>query len=467
MGRSEEILYIYHTNDIHSHFDSWPQITRYLASQKRIHEVMQETSFRFDIGDHVDRSHPFTEGTSGKGNVALLNRAQYDAVTIGNNEGITLSKKALNTLYKGADFDVILCNLSDSDGFVPKWINRYKIYHTENGMRVGVIGATAMYTEFYSKLGWHIEEPRSALKKLAQEILQEVDMIVCLSHMGVHEDRLLAEECNYIDVILGAHTHHLFIEGEMVEDTLLAATGKFGEYVGCVEIRFDKRQRKILNKSASVIHVRDLPWDEEDNQEVQTLLQAGNEAMEEKIFYNLSPLQQELFGPSALSSFFGAALLSYTEADCAMFNAGIFLGSLETGWVTKRHLHTLLPHPINPCVITLDGTELLEVYALSANPEWPEIEIKGLGFRGTIMGSMMYEGLYMNKKGELIAGGRIVRPGEIFTLATLDMFTFGYFFPLLKDARKEYLMPELIRDIIAWYGKKQVMESMGLIDSDE
>ena len=46
----------------------------------------------FDIGDYVDRSHPFTEGTIGKGNTQLLNEAGYDAVTIGNNEGITMSK---------------------------------------------------------------------------------------------------------------------------------------------------------------------------------------------------------------------------------------------------------------------------------------------------------------------------------------------------------------------------------------
>ncbi len=39
----------------------------------------------------MDRSNIYTEATLGKGNVELLNEAQYDVVTIGNNEGITLS----------------------------------------------------------------------------------------------------------------------------------------------------------------------------------------------------------------------------------------------------------------------------------------------------------------------------------------------------------------------------------------
>ncbi len=70
-----------------------------------------------------------------------------------------------------------------------------------------------------------------------------------------------------------------------------------------------------------------------------------------------------------------------------------FLGSLDKGWVTKEDLHSLLPHPINPCIITLDGAELKEVYELSLTKEWPHIEIKGLGFRGTLMGAMIHERL--------------------------------------------------------------------------
>ena len=131
-----------------------------------------------------------------------------------------------------------------------------------------------------------------------------------------------------------------------------------------------------------------------------------------------------------------------------MFNAGIFLGSLEKGWVTKEDLHSLLPHPINPCVITLDGAELKEVYELSLTKEWPQIEIKGLGFRGTLMGAMIHERLYKNRYGQLFAGNREVVPGEKYTLATLDMFTFGFFFPSLKHAEIEYYMPELIRDVL-------------------
>ena len=74
----------------------------------------------------------------------------------------------------------------------------------------------------------------------------------------------------------------------------------------------------------------------------------ANRRWRKKCFYNPAPLPQNLFGASPLSSFFGRALIAYTNADCALFNAGIFLGSLDKGWVTKGDLHALLPHPINP-----------------------------------------------------------------------------------------------------------------------
>lgn len=462
MTQGIDTIHFYHTNDIHSHFESWPQINRLLTTRKHEHQTAGEACYVFDIGDHVDRSHPFAEGTKGQGNVQLLNEAGYDAVTIGNNEGITMSKKTLNALYEKAQFDVILGNLFEEDGSRPDWAMPSTIYVTAKGTRIGVIGATALYTDFYSKLGWKITPPREELQRIAEYLQEKTDIIVCLSHMGLSEDELLAAECNAIDVIFGAHTHHLFHEGKLVGDTLLAATGKFGAFTGYVTLQFDSKTKEIIERRAELYPSESLPVKDEDVQKVNDLMTVGKQALEERVFYNPSPLPQNLFAPGPLSSFFGRALVAHTGADCALFNSGIFLTSLEKGWVTKRDLHALLPHPINPCVITLDGAELLDAYELSLNEEWPSIQIKGLGFRGALMGAMIYERLFKNRHGELFVGNQKVVSGEKYTLATLDMFTFGFFFPSFKDAEKEYMMPELIRDVMASYGRKYYKESTTL-----
>ena len=448
-----EVIHILHTNDIHSHFEYWPQIHRFLQEKRRELEEKGETVFVFDIGDHVDRSHAFTEATGGKGNIQLLNEAGYDAVTIGNNEGITMSKTALSSLYDDAQFDVVLGNLRDENGEVPTWAKASKIYTTAKGTKIGIIGATAYYERFYRALGWEILPSRVQLQAEVEHIKNEADMVICLSHLGLPEDRLLAQECTEIDLILGAHTHHVLPEGESVNQSLLAATGKFGDYVGHVTLQWEPSKNHIIHKKAALYRSASLPITREETNAVDALIDKGKAALEEKVFYNPTDLKQNLFGQSALGSYFGRALIDYTDADCALFNAGIFLGSLHKGWVTKADMHQLLPHPINVCTVELTGAQLLDIYYESLNEELAHIEVKGLGFRGTVMGTILHERLYMNARGALFAGNREVRPDETYTLVTLDMFTFGFFFPLFKELKKEYYMPDLIRDVFMQYGQ--------------
>lgn len=79
-------LWLYHTNDLHSHFENWPKIAAYIEEKRQVHDQM----LLFDIGDHMDRVNLVSEADYGKVNVKLLNQLGYDGVTIGNNEGITL-----------------------------------------------------------------------------------------------------------------------------------------------------------------------------------------------------------------------------------------------------------------------------------------------------------------------------------------------------------------------------------------
>lgn len=456
MVRTREIIHIYHTNDVHSHFDKWAKINRFLREQRVKHTTAGDGFYLFDIGDFVDRSHPFTEATNGRGNTQLLNEAGYDAVTIGNNEGITMSKEALNVLYTDAEFDVILGNLFDEKGRIPHWAVPTRIYVTAQGTRIGVIAATAQYTQFYNQLGWKIRPGHEVLMEAAELLAPETDFIVCLSHLGIREDEELAANCPAIHLILGAHTHHLFMEGKLIGETLLAATGKFGQFVGHVTVQFDRHE--LVKMSATVYPTNVFESTEEDERSFNKMLDGGERKLDERVFYNPSCLQQKLYGAGSLADFFGRTLMAYTNADCAMFNAGIFLGNLEAGWVTKSAIHKILPHAINVCVVSLDGEALLDIYETSLNADWPAIEVKGLGFRGKQMGAMVYARLHKDAEGILFAGDRAVVVGETYTLATLDMFTFGFFFPTLQHAEKEYLLPDLLRDIIAEYGRFQFSE---------
>ena len=99
--------------------------------------------------------------------------------------------------------------------------------------------------------------------------------------------------------------------------------------------------QKKVQMTAELYRADQLTTTEQDIEQVNQLIELGKRAMEERFFIIPRTLPQNLFGPSPLASFFGRALIAYTKADCALFNAGIFLGSLDKGWVTKEELtHT-------------------------------------------------------------------------------------------------------------------------------
>lgn len=449
-----EKIHIFHTNDLHSHFKYWPRMQSFVKEMRNSLAKIGETSYLFDVGDHLDRSNIYTEATVGKGNVQLLNEAGYDVVTIGNNEGITLSHEELFHLYDNANFDVVVANVYATNGNNPAWMKPYVVLTTEAGTKVGVIAATAMFEVYYQELNWQMDEARSTLLQLAHQLRKEVDIIVCLSHLGITEDELLAEECPEIDVIFGSHTHHVLPTGKLINGVLLTGGGKFGQYTGHLVIEYDKKMRKIVEKKDTLIHNKDLPIVQNEQEMVQFFEDEGNRILNTPVFTTTKSYNKEWFHYSQLSDLFAHAILEKSGADCALFNAGIFLDGLPKGTVTALDLHRIFPHPINLCIIELSVAEMKEIYMQSKNEEWPYIELKGLGFRGVIFGKILTYGFSMNENRQLLINGKLADQDHIYKLVTLDLFTFGYFYPSFKYAKKQYILPEFLRNIMIDYGQR-------------
>lgn len=254
-----EKLTILHTNDLHSHFENWPRIRQFITTRRAELQRANSSVITVDLGDAVDRVHPLTEVTNGKANVELLNQIHYDAVTIGNNEGLTNRHEQLDELYNDANFDVILGNLLDQQTkSIPKWAHPSKIITTPQHTRVLLIGLTAPYLLTYPILGWEPLKPETVLPKILADNAGKYDICMLLSHLGLPTDRLLARQFPQLDVIIGSHTHHLLVHGEKVNHSLLAAAEKWGHYIGEITLTIDGSHR-IVASQAKVIKTADLP----------------------------------------------------------------------------------------------------------------------------------------------------------------------------------------------------------------
>lgn len=450
-------LTIWHTNDIHSHLEKWPRIFAFLR-EKRM--AAQDDLF-FDIGDFIDRVHPYTEGSMGQGNVGLLNSLPYDAVTIGNNEGAALGHEELAHLYDAAEFPVVCCNVfEDLERTELAHFAKAHIYIQRDTIKIAVIGATACFTEYYESLGWGIAEPIEAIKREVSRV--QADVIILLSHLGLPLDEKIATEIPAIDLILGGHTHHLLEHGKEVDGALLGAAGRWGEYVGEVTLEFDEATGKLVSKQARVHTVAELAAPVDEESQVTAFLEQGMAELDQKVVALPHQLEHNWFKSSEISELFHEAACEWTGADTFLTNAGIYMTDLPKGIVTAYDIHQLLPHPLNFIALSMTGVELdvLIREIAEKEEELRDIPLRGFGFRGEVFGTILTKRMTFDAELDMaLWDGAAIDPEKIYRVATHDTFVYAPFFPIIKRvAEKEVYTPELLRDVMTWKLKEKYGE---------
>src|SRR5699024_7673255 len=365
--------------------------------------------------------------------------------TIGNNEGITLQKEDLETLYDKADFDVICANLREV-GSTDPFFRPYVIKEIK-GIKFGFIAATVEFTPFYKALGWEVSEAFDWVLDAIREINTEVDCIVMMSHLGRYDDESLAMMFPEIDVILSSHTHHYLPEGEWVGDTLLAAAGRFGDFTGEVTLNFEG---SVLTRKSAKLYETDLLSSVDDN-----YYDIGREKLRGVVEEEAKPIPRRLYSASEFVTRLAAMVQEFTKSDAGLVHTGLVVKPFRGGDLTDYDLHKVLPNAISAVKIELTGGKLKEVFNQGAKHEFKVDFIRGLGFGGDIFGCFVPHGIsYIQSEREYYVGGRLVEDRGTYTLGTLDMYTFGRIFPQFRYSRKTYMMPEFLRDIYKKYNGK-------------
>ncbi|MGM8211981.1 bifunctional metallophosphatase/5'-nucleotidase [Virgibacillus sp. W0430] len=454
----QEKMFIYFTNDLHSYFNNWSRVAAYLKEKKAFHKAENTSHWLADVGDHIDRVHPIAEAFMGKANVQLMNELKYDIATIGNNEGITLAHNDLFHLYDEAQFQIICSNLQSLTSYEPNWLQSDTILTSIGGVTIGVIGLTAPFNAYYNLLDWHVEAPFSTLKKIMNRAKENADVIVLLSHLGINEDREIARRFPDIDVIIGGHTHHLLRTEEQVNNTIITAAGKHCSFIGEVVLTWDHLQKKLIKKEAYTTDITHLAKDLPTEQLLLDLGEQADEQLAHPVIHIKNPIEVNWFQPTLIMQQLTNTLKQWTGAHIAMLNAGLLLDFLPAGTVTYKDIHRICPHPINPCVVKLTGSEILEVIRASLTKEFMELKLKGFGFRGEVLGRMVFSGVQVttdfHENGqefvkEVTFQGHSLRPDKAYTVATADTFTFGRLLPeIAKSKVKKFFLPEFIRDLL-------------------
>jgi 5'-nucleotidase len=381
-------------------------------------------------------------------------------MVLGNNEGLTFTPDMLGDVFrKHARFPVIGSNLLDKQTKLPpNWLVPYHIVR-KAGLRMGLIGLTAAYTEYYDLLGWQVTDPIEAAAHYTRLLRPEVDVLIVLSHLGLPMDERMAQEIDGVDLILGGHSHHLLKEPLYLSGTYLCAAGKFGEYAGHIELAYDPAERRIRELTGRVVDVTA----EENDSSVAALLEQYRRSSQATLDLEVATLQQPLsldwYGESPLGNLLAAGLRRWTGADIGLVNSGQLLQGLKEGSITRGRLLEICPGPINPCRIRLRGEDLMQALEESLLDEFMAKPIRGLGFRGEVLGSLCIDGLHveydpsrppMQRIVTATVGDQRLQADREYLVGTIDMFTFGSGYISLRQGKQvEYLLPEFLRDILS------------------
>ncbi|APT18048.1 Ser Thr protein phosphatase [Amylolactobacillus amylotrophicus DSM 20534] len=444
-----ESIRIVHTNDLHSHFENWPVIRRYIERAQKDETVSQ--TLTFDLGDFMDRSHPLTDATDGGINIELMNNVHYDGATIGNNEGIGNPHAILEHLFDHANFDILLGNLFEQDGKRPAFCQPYKIITTKMGTRIAVLGLTAAYPLTYEPNGWDIHLITDVLPGLLAELRGQYDYLILLSHLGITMDKYLANEFKELNLIIGSHTHHLLENGLVVNQSMLAAAGKWGRYIGDIRLEFDVNHQ-LVQQQVNTVKTADLQTLPGDAKEIAGYVERGEALLAHE---HVATLPASYAAKKTEMADALHAIAQTAGTNLAILNTGLFVQQLQPGLLTMNDLHQGLPHPMHVVRVKLRGEDLWRlVMEMEKNRNFlRNFKIKGMSFRGKIFGEIKYLGIEVDQATRTVyVEGQEIDTERDYYIALLDHYVFIPFFPTIEImGETKFYFPKFFRQVVADY----------------
>jgi 5'-nucleotidase len=233
------MIRVYHTSDLHDR--------RGIAKPLRQLRA-QRPGLLFDCGDSLRGSQSIYRRSEPI--VAEMDAAGYDAQAIGNREFHYLFR-LLHARASRMRHPLVCTNLQDTKGRALPFFPALSFEATGEDarpVRVHVLGLLIMQYPTGSLwervFGWRFLEPWSAVAPYASGV-NEGELLVVLSHIGLSLDRELAERVPRIDLLLGGHSHDTLEQPLYVGDVPIVHAGPYGRFVSRSELDYDSSRRRF------------------------------------------------------------------------------------------------------------------------------------------------------------------------------------------------------------------------------
>lgn len=272
---TETRLTILHTNDVHSRLDPFPMdgskyqgLGGVAARAGAIEKIRREEEhvLLLDAGD-IFQGTPYFNLYKGEPEIKAMSMMHYDASTMGNHDfdaGIEGFAKQL----PHANFPILIANYDFNNTPLEGKTQPYKIFKKGN-LKIGVFGLGIQLhglvpAEAYGQTKYldPVEKAKEYSELLKKK--KNCDFVICLSHLGFQyngnkvSDCIIAQETEYIDLIIGGHTHTFLdtptiIKNKKGMDVIVNQMGWAGIRLGKLDYIFDSKKNVKLSNAQTVI----------------------------------------------------------------------------------------------------------------------------------------------------------------------------------------------------------------------
>lgn len=272
----ERKITILHTNDVHSHIDSFPEnhpknpaMGGVARRASLIEQIRKEECnvLLLDAGD-IFQGTPYFNYYGGELEFKLMSMMQYDLATMGNHD----FDNGIDGFYAQlphAKFDFVSANYDFKNTILNDIVKPYKII-IKDGIKIGIFGLGVQLDGLVDKKLYKetvYNNPIEVAQDMTQILKEEkkCDLVICLSHLGFKykdepekpSDILLAQKTKNIDLIIGGHTH-TFLDKPIIEknsegkDVLINQVGCFGLNLGRIDF-YLSNNNEVINKGKNII----------------------------------------------------------------------------------------------------------------------------------------------------------------------------------------------------------------------
>lgn len=414
---------ILHMNDIHGKIDQMPKAAAYVKAARE----QGGNVFFVNAGDNFS-GNAVSDLNKGVPMIEILNAMETAVMAVGNHE-FDHGPEATEARRQESKFPWLSANTVVADATKTP-IKPYAPYHivtTELGQKIAFIGLTETppATAVKNVVGLEFNNPTTVAQQWVNELRDQVNLIVIVSHNGYNYDVAMAKELTGAHLIVGGHSHTNLTKPDVVNNIPIVQVGADGQNVGDLVLRQAEVVTLAPGAASEKHSVRTADLTAVDAG-VKAIVDGWNQKMAATLDAVIGSTTNKLDRDPRytkdvnVGNIITDAMRDYMDTEIAFTNNGGIRASIEPGNITMRDVYRVLPFGNFIVEMRLTGAQVKQVLEYSYNRS-KQLDLQTSGLTYTVYANADKS---LNRL-EIKVNGQPLEMERVYTVAVQDFLATG------------------------------------------